>query len=72
VVLLGDPPLVHATERDWTRFTVPREQMGREAVRLLLELLDDDAGAKRQLYLDCIPVPGDSVGAPRRGPGGTA
>jgi DNA-binding LacI/PurR family transcriptional regulator len=70
VVLLGDPPLVHATERDWARFTIPREQMGREAVRLLLELLDDEAGAKRQLYLDCIPVPGDSVAAPRREPGG--
>lgn len=70
VVLLGDPPLVHATERDWTRFAIPREQMGREAVRLLLELLDDEAGAKRQLYLDCIPVPGDSVAAPRREPGG--
>lgn len=70
VVLLGDPPLVHVTERNWTRFTIPREQMGREAVRLLLELLDDESGAKRQLYLDCIPVPGDSVAAPRRDAGG--
>jgi DNA-binding LacI/PurR family transcriptional regulator len=68
VVLLGDPPLVHATARDWTRFSIPREQMGREAVRLLLELLDDDSGAVRQLYLDCIPVSGDSVAEPRAAP----
>jgi DNA-binding LacI/PurR family transcriptional regulator len=64
VVLLGDPPLVNATAREWTRFSIPREQMGREAVRLLLELLADDSGPARQLFLDCIPVNGDSVAAP--------
>ncbi|MDW5324443.1 LacI family DNA-binding transcriptional regulator [Plantactinospora sp. KLBMP9567] len=64
VFLLGDPPLVHATARDWTRFSIPREQMGREAVRLLLELLDTELGQHRQIYLDCIQVPGDSVSAP--------
>jgi DNA-binding LacI/PurR family transcriptional regulator len=66
VVLLGDPPLVNATARDWTRFSIPREEMGREAVRLLLELLESDSGAVRQQYLACIPVPGDSVAEPRR------
>ncbi|MCT2584866.1 LacI family DNA-binding transcriptional regulator [Actinophytocola sp. S1-96] len=60
VAVLGDPPLQDATRRDWTRFTLPREQMGREAVRILLELLDDNANA-RQLYLDCTQVLGDSV-----------
>ncbi len=70
VVLLGDPPLIHATTRDWTRFSVPREQMGREAVRLLLELLDSESGARRQVYLDCIQVPGDSVSAPPAGRAG--
>lgn len=69
VVLLGDPPLVHAANRDWTRFSVPREQMGREAVRLLLELLDSESGVQRQVYLDCIQVPGDSVS---EAPAGTA
>lgn len=64
VVLLGDPPLVDTT-RNWTRFTLPREQMGREAVRLLLELLADDSGTARQQSLDCLPVAGDSVAAPR-------
>ncbi|MFC7625829.1 LacI family DNA-binding transcriptional regulator [Microlunatus sp. GCM10028923] len=68
VVVLGDPPLVNATARDWTRFAIPREQMGRAAVQLLLELLADEAGAARQLMLDCIPIPGDSVAAPRTRP----
>jgi DNA-binding LacI/PurR family transcriptional regulator len=60
VAVLGDPPLQEATRRDWTRFTLPREQMGREAVRILLELLDDNASAQ-QLYLDCAQILGDSV-----------
>lgn len=60
VAVLGDPPLSEATARDWTRFVIPREQMGREAVRLLLERLDDNVHA-RQLYLDCTQVTGDSV-----------
>jgi DNA-binding LacI/PurR family transcriptional regulator len=34
--------------------------MGREAVRILLELLNDNVSA-RQLYLDCTQVVGDSV-----------
>jgi DNA-binding LacI/PurR family transcriptional regulator len=60
VAVLGDPPLSEATARDWTRFTLPREQMGREAVRILLELLNDNVGM-RQLYLDCTQIIGDSV-----------
>jgi len=59
--------LIHSTARDWTRFSVPREQMGREAVRLLLELLDSGSGLQRQVYLDCIQVPGDSVSEPPAG-----
>lgn len=66
VVQLGDPLLLHASTRDWTRFSVPRAEMGRESVRLLLELLDSEPGARRQVYLDCIQVPGDSVAEPPR------
>ena len=38
VALLGDPPLSEPDNRDWTRFALPRTHMGRQAVRLLLEL----------------------------------
>ena len=65
VALLGDPvPTRPGPGRDWTRFTLPREDMGRSAVSLLLELLDADTGP-RQLSVACTPVDGDSVGGPR-------
>jgi len=65
-VLLGDPPLSEATERNWTRYTLPRAQMGREAVRLLLELLETDDGRPRQMFVGCTPVKGDTMAAPPR------
>ncbi len=62
VVLLGNPP----AGREWTRFSLPREDMGREAVRLLLELLDDEDRQPRRTYVTCTPIAGDSVAeAPR-------
>lgn len=67
VALLGDPAPSGAdgrAGRDWTRFTLPREDMGRAAVGLLLDLLDADGGP-RQLSVACTPVDGDSVGRPR-------
>jgi DNA-binding LacI/PurR family transcriptional regulator len=66
VALLGDPAPSGAPGpgRDWTRFTLPREDMGRAAVGLLLELLDADDGP-RQLSVACAAVDGDSVGRPR-------
>ncbi|NGN66354.1 LacI family transcriptional regulator [Streptomyces sp. A7024] len=66
VALLGDPPLSEST-RDWTRYTPPREQMAREAVRLLLELLDDEEGRPRQLLVDCRPIAGETVAGPSAG-----
>lgn len=65
VVLLGDPPLTHAPDRDWTRFTLPREAMGRQAVRVLLDLLDDETGRPRQIFVPAGQVPGNTVAAPR-------
>jgi DNA-binding LacI/PurR family transcriptional regulator len=66
VVVLGDPPLREST-RDWTRYTPPREQMAREAVRLLLELLDDEEGRPRQLLVGCRPIAGETVAGPSAG-----
>jgi DNA-binding LacI/PurR family transcriptional regulator len=64
VVLLGDLSPGGTDGHDWTRFTLPREDMGRAAVGLLLELLDNDAGP-RQLSVACTPVDGDTVDRPR-------
>lgn len=68
VALLGGPSPSdpqRAPGRDWTRFTLPREEMGRTAVALLLEILDKDNGP-HQLTVACTPVDGDSVGRPRQ------
>jgi DNA-binding LacI/PurR family transcriptional regulator len=65
VAVLGDPPLSDATRRDWTRFTLPRTHMGRQAVRVLLELLDDSTGTPRQLFVPADQVPGETLAAPR-------
>ncbi|PZF84749.1 LacI family DNA-binding transcriptional regulator [Jiangella anatolica] len=71
VVLLGDPALGE-NARDWTRFALHREQMGREAVRLLLDLLDDEDDGPRQLSVPCTPIAGDSVAQPPAVTGGAA
>lgn len=63
VGLLGDPTHT-GSDRDWTRFAIPRPEMGRHAVRMLIELLEADDGEPRQMVLDCIEIPGDTVGPP--------
>ncbi|MEV0273878.1 LacI family DNA-binding transcriptional regulator [Hamadaea sp. NPDC050747] len=50
VVVLGDSAGAPPTGTDWTGLVVPREQMGRQATRLLVQLLEDpelldDSGA---------------------------
>ncbi|MGW6511799.1 hypothetical protein ACWGCP_30490, partial [Streptomyces niveus] len=47
---------------DWTRFSLPRAQMAGQAVRVLIELLDQESPEPRQLTVPCAYVPGDSIG----------
>jgi DNA-binding LacI/PurR family transcriptional regulator len=68
VALLGDPPSLGTWPRDWTRFTLPRTRMGAEAVRLLVNLLDEPAAEPRQLFVPCSQLPGDTVGPAAGGP----
>ncbi|MFE5666428.1 LacI family DNA-binding transcriptional regulator [Streptomyces niveus] len=62
LALLGDPPSWTPELRDWTRFSLPRAQMAGQAVRVLIELLDQDSHEPRQLTVPCAYVPGDSIG----------
>ncbi|TDE09065.1 LacI family DNA-binding transcriptional regulator [Jiangella asiatica] len=62
IALLGDPPSWTPEQRDWTRFSLPRAEMAREAVRMLVDLLGQAQHASRQLTIPCTSVPGDSVG----------
>jgi DNA-binding LacI/PurR family transcriptional regulator len=69
VVMLGDPPFSHASPRAWTRFSLPRTFMGRESVRLLLDLLEAADDQPRQLFVPCEQIEGETVAAVR-GSGG--
>ncbi|MFE4497891.1 LacI family DNA-binding transcriptional regulator [Streptomyces niveus] len=62
LALLGDPPCWTPELRDWTRFSLPRAQMAGQAVRVLIELLDQESHEPRQLTVPCAYVPGDSIG----------
>ncbi|MEV8367552.1 LacI family DNA-binding transcriptional regulator [Streptomyces niveus] len=62
LALLGDPPSWTPELRDWTRFSLPRAQMAGQAVRVLIELLDQETHEPRQLTVPCAYVPGDSIG----------
>jgi DNA-binding LacI/PurR family transcriptional regulator len=66
VALLGDPSRSRTT-RDWTRFDLPRPEIGRQAVRLLIQMLDADDGEARQVLVDCAQVAGETVAVPARG-----
>jgi DNA-binding LacI/PurR family transcriptional regulator len=57
LAVLGGPPGVSG-------FAVPMREMGRCAVRLLVDLVTEQDTTPQQL-LWCPPVAGDSVGAPR-------
>ncbi|MEU0567160.1 LacI family DNA-binding transcriptional regulator [Nonomuraea sp. NPDC005983] len=64
VALLGDPPTWSASPRDWAGFSIPRTEMARAAVDMLINLLDGQA-EQRTLFLPCPQVTGDSI-APAR------
>lgn len=64
VVVLGveDGP---APERDWSAIGIPRNEMGRTAVRLLVGMLTDPDGTpERQLVLACVPPAHTTIAPP--------
>ncbi|MCC9077657.1 LacI family transcriptional regulator [Litorilinea aerophila] len=68
LAFLGDPHLNDDHDdlpRDCTTFTIPREEMGIQAVRLLTQMLSNpEGGGPRRLTLPCRFVPGSTVGPP--------
>lgn len=65
VVILGNPPRGQVSDRDWTSFSIPRQEMGSAAVRMLVTQLDsgDDPPAE-QLLLRCELHPGVTTAPP--------
>ena len=67
--VLGDPLEPSDSPPDWTSFRIPRQEMGRQSLQVLLELLDDPSLAPIQRTLPCTLSPGASTG--RVAAGGT-
>ena len=69
LAVLGDPLSIADSGYSWTTFKIPRREMGREAVRLLVKRLEnqsDDAIPYRTV-LTCQLVPGNTVSVAERG-----
>ncbi|NGO77901.1 LacI family transcriptional regulator [Streptomyces sp. YC504] len=64
LAVLGQPELPLHSDLSWTGFRIPREEMGRQALALLAELIDGRM-AERHRLLPCSPQPGETVAAAR-------
>lgn len=64
IAVLGDPPRGGPSSRDWTGFVIPRREMGRNALRVLVELLDRPDQPAPHLLLPCTLHPGATAAAP--------
>jgi DNA-binding LacI/PurR family transcriptional regulator len=64
VAVLGQP----AGHPELSGFEVPRRELGRRAVRLLVDQITaSGAATPEQILLDCIPVPGSTIARPLEG-----
>jgi DNA-binding LacI/PurR family transcriptional regulator len=64
LAVLGDPLSINDHGYTWTTFKIPRREMGREAVRLLIQRLtqaDDTVKEPYRALLNCQFVPGNTV-----------
>jgi LacI family transcriptional regulator len=64
IAMLGDPHYEWDKSPDWTMFTIPRREMGVEAVRMLVQRLEHPADATpHTIALPCKIVPGQTIAA---------
>jgi DNA-binding LacI/PurR family transcriptional regulator len=64
LAVLGDPLSLVESVYPWTTFKIPRLAMGRDAVRLLVRMLNEDDSDRETPYrsmLPCAFVPGQTV-----------
>jgi DNA-binding LacI/PurR family transcriptional regulator len=64
IVMLGDPHYAWDHSPNWTMFTIPRREMGVEAVRLLIRRLNQPPGAEPET----VSLPGSIVAGQTIGP----
>ncbi|MFX4227180.1 MAG: LacI family DNA-binding transcriptional regulator [Porticoccaceae bacterium] len=64
IAVFGEPFFQEPDHGRWTRFSIPREEMGRRAVKLLVELLDETPEQVVQETLACTFQPGVTTQPP--------
>ena len=65
IALLGDPHYQWDNSPDWTMFTIPRREMGVEAVRLLVQRLENpEDTTPHTIALPCRIVLGQTIAPP--------
>jgi DNA-binding LacI/PurR family transcriptional regulator len=67
MAVLGDRLVSGPMETNWTMFKIPRKEMGNYAVKLLVQILNDDDldwVSPPQITLPCTIEPGNTVASP--------
>ncbi|MCP4396692.1 MAG: LacI family transcriptional regulator [bacterium] len=74
LAVLGGPMIPDAAHIDWTTFEIPCEEMGKQAVRTLVNILEDRTTVPVHLTLQCTLKFGATVGpaSPAQPSGGDA
>lgn len=65
VALLGDPEDPAASVDEWSRFSIPRAEMGAAAIVMLSRLLDHEDAPRAEL-MPCLQIEGATITAPRK------
>jgi DNA-binding LacI/PurR family transcriptional regulator len=64
IVVLGDSTGARGGGTAWAGLAVPREEMGRRATHLLVQLLETPEATGRRESVECPLMPGETVGPP--------
>ncbi|CAN5509903.1 LacI family DNA-binding transcriptional regulator [soil metagenome] len=72
VAVLGDPISATRSPKYWSGYRLPRQEMGRKAVEMLLEMLDAPGAEAPRVVIACSTQEGRTVGVPRTNRGKAA
>jgi LacI family transcriptional regulator len=65
VVMLGEPVNTTRHPHYWSGYRIPRREMGRQAVEMLIAMLETQAKVDRTRVIPCIDQDGRTAGPPR-------